>query len=97
MKCKSLSGKSELTYEVDGDNYRITGNTGNGFYSKEAVSLKAMRAAFKKPFNSQMILSLLKGQSRNTPAFMLAVLFKEGLIQHSVKTSGYYEWKPIKK
>lgn len=89
--CPSLSGKSELTYHIacDSDNevyFRIAENTGKGFFSCEWIALTAIEAAIKdKPAMSGitafMFNELFKGKSVNTPAFLLAVLKAENLVQ----------------
>lgn len=89
--CKSLSGKSDLTYHIacDSDNevyFRIAENTGKGFFSCEWVGLSAIEAVIKdKPTMSGitafMFNELFTGKSVNTPAFLLAVLKAENLVQ----------------
>ena len=86
--CKSSSGQSTLTYNIGKDqsgiHFRIYGNTGSGFFSKEWLSLKDIQEAItksNKPFTSTALHSLFHGKSINTPAFMLAVLLHEGLIK----------------
>ena len=89
--CKSLSGKSELSYHIayDSDNeiyFRIVGNSGNGFYSCEWIALSAIEEVFEsRPpmagITAFTLTKLFKGKSANTPGFLLAVLKAEGLIQ----------------
>lgn len=89
--CKSLSSKSELTYHIacDSDNevyFRVAENSGNGFFSCEWIALTAIEAVFKdKPAMSGitafMFNELFTGKSVNTPAFLLAVLKAENLVQ----------------
>lgn len=89
--CKSLSCKSELSYHIayDSDNeiyFRIVGNTGSGFYSCEWIALSAIEEVFEKRppmagITAFTLTNLFKGKSVNTPAFLLAVLKAEGLIQ----------------
>jgi len=90
--CKSLSGKSKISYQVgcSTDNniqFRITGNTGGGFYSsKDWIPLNAILQTFKKvpndsPLNSVYLFPLFEGRSVNTPSFLMAVLLNENLIE----------------
>lgn len=89
--CKSLSGKSDLSYHIacDSDNeiyFRIVSNTGSGFFSCEWISLSAIEEVFEnRPpmagITAFTLTKLFKGKSVNTPAFLLAVLKAEGLIQ----------------
>lgn len=89
--CRSLSGKSTLTYHVgctaaSDAHFRVAANTGGGFFSDEWVALSAVQEAFDrqpkgKPIVSLMLYSLFQGRSLNTPAFLLAVLKVEGLVK----------------
>ena len=63
--CQSLSGKSQLTYHVgcttEGEpqiHFRVTGNTGSGFYSQEWVSLAVIQQEFSKVPAGETITSL---------------------------------------
>lgn len=88
--CPSLSGKSTLTYHI-GRNaeseilFRVTANTGGGFFNDEWVSFTAIEGVFDqqpkdKPIVSLMLYPLFQGRSMNSPAFLLAVLKAEGLV-----------------
>ncbi|MCX2983397.1 hypothetical protein EYC98_21265 [Halieaceae bacterium IMCC14734] len=89
--CKTLEGPAKLTYQIgtddDGDVYfKITANTGGGFFSAEWVSFAGIQQAFKdwpedKPINSMTLRPLFRGKSVNTPAFLLAALSAEGLLK----------------
>ncbi len=86
--CPTLSGKSTLHYEVGLDAkqtplIRITACNGGGFFSKEWVTLPAIRSALQKSKSATAILlfPLFKGKSVNTPGYLLAVLRAEKLIQ----------------
>ena len=91
--CKTLSGKSNLIYHlgaVDKDIYfRVYSNDGGGFFSTEWIAMKDIDTALKKstkdnPITSIMLYRLFKGKSVNTPAFLLAAL-KQELIVQSIK------------
>ena len=88
--CKSLSGKSSLTYEIALDqnneiHVRIIKNTGGGFFSPEFVSLGDIRSVLEEhpagtPVTSFLLQPLFHGKSVNTPAFLLAALANEKLL-----------------
>lgn len=94
--CPSMSGKSKLTYQVacSADSeilFRISDNSGAGFFSREWVPLAAIRQAFAKAPSAKSITSfhlhaLFQGKSINTPAFLLAALKNEGLLVPSTTT-----------
>ena len=86
--CKSSSGQSTLTYHIGKDqlgiHFRIYGNTGGGFFSKEWIALADIQEAItKEPFTSTVLYPLFTGKSINTPSFMLAVLLDLGLVKRS--------------
>ena len=82
--CKTISGKSTLTYQVsvnqdDAIYIRITGNYGGGFHSNENVAFDDILEALKDDSKGAAITSirltnLFKGKSVNTPSFLLATL-----------------------
>ncbi len=90
-KCKSLSGKSNLTYNIGVDpesaiQIRILSNDGGGYFSMEWISLDDVLALLKKhpkdtPITSTTFTKLYKGKSVNSPAFLVAALKNEGLLQ----------------
>ncbi len=90
-KCKSLSGKSNLTYNIGVDpesaiQIRIKSNDGGGFFSIEWIDLDDVLALLKKhpkdtPITSTTLTKLYKGKSVNSPAFLVAALKNEGLLQ----------------
>lgn len=85
--CKTLSGKSTLTYQVgcstEGDiHLHIQKNSGGGFFSHEWVAWKDIQTVIEKRTKHQNVTSFLleplyKGKSVNTPAFLLAALAHE--------------------
>jgi hypothetical protein len=86
--CRTLSGTSTLHYEIGLDAnqtplIRVTTCTGGGFFSKEWVSLSAIRSALQKSkaVTAILLFPLFKGKSVNTPGYLLAVLRAEKLIQ----------------
>ena len=89
--CPSLSGKSTLTYHIGCNDeseilFRVTANTGGGFFNDEWVSFNTIQGAFDtqpkdKPIVSLMLNPLFHGRSLNSPAFLLAVIKAEGLVK----------------
>jgi hypothetical protein len=82
--CKTLSGKSTLTYQIGCDtdsiiHLRIAGNDGGGFFSDEWLALDDVLRVLKdrpreSPVLAHLLTPLLKGKSVNTSAFLLATL-----------------------
>ncbi len=87
--CPTCSAKATLTYQLGCTsnseiNFRVTNNTGGGFFSAEWVSLSVIKEALAKapqPITSFALTKLFLGKSTNTPAFLLAVLVSEGLLK----------------
>ena len=89
--CKTLSGKSTLTYHIgrtpDSEiHFRIHGNTGGGFFSPEWIAWKDIQVVLEKhpaeePVTSYVLQPLFRGKSVNTPAFLLAALANEKLLR----------------
>ncbi len=85
----NVSGKHKITYHIgcnaEHDIYfRVYENSGGGFFSPEWVSLKTIQQAIeqgRKPTTSFVLYGIFTGKSVNTPAFLLAALMKEGLLQ----------------
>jgi hypothetical protein len=88
--CETLTRKSRLTYQVgalpDGEVYlRIHKNTGNGFFSREWISLSDIQKAIRKipagkPVTAIVLGDLFQGRSVNSPGFLLAALVEEKLL-----------------
>ena len=90
-QCKSLEGSATLTYQIGQNDasdilFKISGNTGGGFWSAEWVAFTDIQAAFEAwgneaPITSMALRPIFRGKSVNTPSFMLAVLSAEGLLK----------------
>ena len=101
--CSSRSGKSKLTYLIGADSdseihFRINGNTGNGFFNNDWISLKTILELLGKSggaFTSFTLHPLLKGKSNNTPAFLIASLLEEDIIHRSVSEKRCYELSDV--
>ena len=99
--CKTLSGKSTLTYQIGAspDNeihLRITKNSGGGFFSDEWIAVNEILRLLKErpegsPIMSHFISPLLKGKSVNTSAFILAALTHLKLIRPLPKKKRVHE------
>jgi hypothetical protein len=94
--CSSRTGKSTLTYHIgcnaEGElQFRIFANSGNGFFNDEWVSLNALLSKASEQFTSYALSPLFRGKSTNTPAFLLAALMAEKLVQVSGKNKRCYE------
>ena len=96
-QCRSLSGRSTLTYEVgatgDGEiHLRIRSNSGSGCFGRDWVSLRTLQQALAKssgPITSGSLNATFAGRSQNTSGFVLAALFHEGLLKPLRDTRGY--------
>jgi len=97
--CPTNSGRANLIYHIGCNeahdlHFRISANTGGGFFSPEWVSLNTMLItldAAPKPITSYPLLPLLTGRSVNTPAFLLAALKNEGLVRNLTGKSRGFE------
>ncbi len=79
-QCQSLEGSANLTYQIGTDesgaiHFKITDNSGGGFWSAEWIAFDDIQAAFKAwgddtPITSMALRPLFKGKSVNTPSFM---------------------------
>jgi hypothetical protein len=95
--CKTLEGSATRTYQIGKNEsgaiqFKITGNSGGGFWSAEWVGFDQVQAAFKAwgdetPITSMALRPIFRGKSVNTPNFMLAVLSAEGLLEAMPKRS----------
>ena len=96
--CHNISGKHKLTYQIGCNEsqeicFRVIENSGGGYFSSEWVTLPAVVSAIETgptPTTSTSLFPLFKGKSVNTPAFLLAVLLNEKLVElHTENTRAY--------
>ena len=96
--CHNISGKHKLTYHIGCNEsqdicFRVIENSGGGYFSSEWVTLPAIVEAIETGpthTTSSSLFSLFKGKSVNTPAFLLAVLVNEKLVElHTENTRSY--------
>lgn len=92
--CPSLSGRSNLTYQIGSKgediHLRIVANSAGGLFSKEWLSFDQVKISTGVPFAASSLRDLFKGKSINTAGFMLAVLKHEGLIKNTEEKSRIY-------
>lgn len=86
--CLKLSGTGTLKYSVGLDgrrqpHFRIDSNDGGGFFSREWVAWKDVRATCEKaaPVTSAALVKLFTHKSANMPGFLLAVLVALKLLE----------------
>lgn len=86
--CPTVAGKSDLGYDLGVDpngsvRLRVTDNSGGGYWSREWVSVTDVLRSLNTggPITSILLWPLFRGQSVNTPAFVLAVITAEKLLQ----------------
>ena len=104
--CPSLSGKSKLTYQIGCEGksdiqFRITANSGTGFFGDDWVSLSDIQEVLDKvpsgkPVTSFVLVPLYRGKSMNTPGFLFAALKQEGLVERSKDKQRCYERLDLK-
>lgn len=86
--CPTLSGKGQLRYHIglEGKSdifFRMTSNSGGGYFNPDWVPLKAMLDALEKapkPVTSFSLSPLFRGRSINTQSFIFSALKQEGLV-----------------
>jgi hypothetical protein len=99
--CKTLSGKSTLTYQIGCTpeseiHLRITKNSGGGFFSDEWVKYEDIQVVQKErakdsPIMSHFISPLLQGKSSNTSGFIMAALTHLKLLKPLPKKKRLHE------
>lgn len=90
IECDSLARSSILKYElgVRGEGeavIRIAGNSGNGMFSEEWVSMRDVLNILRVPAHQEAISSmafrpLYAGRSINSPSFLMAALRNEEVV-----------------
>lgn len=105
-ECLNLSAKFKLTYHIGIDEQnsimiRVVGNEGGGYFSPEWVKLETILAKLdsaKKPLTSFSLHGIFAGKSANTPGFIFAVLYAEGLVERDLENPRVYvstDSKPV--
>jgi len=95
--CPSLSGKSDLGYEIgvdsqSGIHIQVTSNSGNGYFKPEWIALSAIQEKFASTpvITSFQLNVLFKGRSLNNSGFLFAVLKQEGIVNSSIDNPRKY-------
>lgn len=96
--CPSLSGRSQLTYQVAVNeagaiHFRLWGNTAAGMFSNTWFPMVEVSKLLSVPdgITSTALQPLWESTSRNNAGFTLALLQGEGLIEKSLDTRGTYK------
>jgi hypothetical protein len=99
--CKTLQGTATLTYHIGLDDtsaihWKIAASTGNGMFSSEYVAFTDIQKALADrpgnlPITSMTLRPLFQGKSVNTPAFLLATLVKEGILEPVPDKKRHYQ------
>ena len=90
--CSNLLGTATLGYEIgiqaetSALHWRVSSNTGNGYWSRDWVKFKDIQKALTDwpkdlPLTSMALRPLYAGKSINSPSFLLATLVKEGILE----------------
>ena len=103
-KCKTVSNKSEITYQIGLDDkdkifIRIKSNTGGGYFSNEWVALDNITSILQdvsgEHITSINLIPLFKGKSVNTPGYLLAALVTEGLLSANQEKKRHYAYSGV--
>lgn len=97
-ECLNLSAKYKLTYHIGIDDLdsimiRVAENEGGGYFSPEWVKLETILTKLesaKKPLTSFSLHGIFEGKSANTPGFIFAVLYAEGIVERDLENPRVY-------
>ncbi len=99
--CKTLSGKSTLTYRLGIDeasvlHWQVLSNSGNGYHSDEWLAFQDIQQALSDwakdfPVTSMALGSLFTGRSSNSTGFLMATLVKEGILEPVPDSKRHYQ------
>lgn len=97
-ECLNLSAKFKLVYHIgidEQDNIiiRVYENEGGGYFSSEWVKLQTILDKLdsaKKPLTSFSLHGIFEGKSANTPGFVFAVIYAEGLVERDIENPRVY-------
>ena len=97
-ECLNLSAKFKLTYHIGIDDQdsimiRVAENEGSGYFSQEWVMLNTILSKLdsaKKPLTSFSLHGIFAGKSANTPGFIFAVLYTEGIVERDLENPRVY-------
>lgn len=100
--CSNLLGTATLGYEIgiqaetSALHWRLSSNTGNGYWSRDWVKFKDIQKALTDwpkdlPLTSMALRPLYLGKSINSPSFLLATLVKEGILEPVPEKLRHYQ------
>ena len=99
--CPSLSGKSNLTFNIGCNaagevHFKVAGNDGGGYFNDDWVAQSSIQAVLDRlptgsPITSATFRSIYPSKSTNSPGFLAAVLRDIGLLQPSKDKPRCYE------
>ena len=99
--CKSLSGKSKLTFNIGCNRageiqFQVTGNDGGGYWNDDWVAQSSIQGVLDRlpkgsPITSATFRTIYPSKSTNSPGFLAAVLREIGLLQPSKDKPRCYE------
>jgi len=99
--CKSLSGKSKLTFNIGCNpageiQFQVTGNDGGGYWNDDWVAQSSIQEVLDRlpkgsPITSATFRTIYPSKSTNSPGFLAAVLRDIGLLQPSKDKPRCYE------
>jgi hypothetical protein len=105
-KCKSLQGKTTLTYLLGTDDnsalhWKLEASTGAGIFDCSWIAFGDIQAALsgsgeETPITGMALRSVFKGKSVNTPSFLLATLVSEGILQPVEGKQRHYQIGDVK-
>lgn len=97
-ECLNLSAKFKLVYHIglneqDDIIMRVYENEGGGYFSSEWVKLQTILDKLdsaRKPLTSFSLHGIFEGKSANTPGFVFAVIYAEGLVERDIENPRVY-------
>ncbi|MFA7384470.1 MAG: hypothetical protein WC001_13575 [Desulfurivibrionaceae bacterium] len=99
--CPSLSGNSNLTYNIghsdQGDlHFQLHANTGGGLFSRQWIPFMAIEGLLEGNITGRTLKPLYEGKSINSPGFVLAILLYENLVRPGSKGYIKSDFGPFK-
>jgi len=99
--CKTLSGKSTLTYRIGIDDtstlyWQVLSNSGSGYHSTQWLKFADIQKVLTEgekdsPMSSVALRGLYSGRSSNSPGFLAACLLKEGILVPDADNKRHYQ------
>ncbi len=99
--CKTLSGKSTLTYRLGIDDastlyWQVLSNSGSGYHSTQWLKFSDIERVLTdwgkdSPLSSIALRGLYAGRSSNSPGFLMACLVSEGVLRPVPDNKRHYQ------